>query len=74
MTFFDSAGAGRTGAYIAIDYLTQQLQEEAKVDVMKLILKMRESRKDMVQNAVGIWLGKSQQAYPLPFNNGKSKT
>ena len=52
ITFFGSDGAGRTGAYIAIDYLTQQLQEEAKVDVVKLILRMRESRKDMVQNVV----------------------
>ena len=55
-TFLHSAGAGRTGAYIAIDYLTQQLQEEAKVNVMKLILTMREYRKDMVQNVVRLLL------------------
>ena len=47
-----SAGAGRTGTYIAYDNLVEELQATRKVDVKKAVLKMRENRKDMVQNKV----------------------
>ena len=48
-----SAGAGRTGAYIAIDLLTDKLQDVRSIDPVKEVMTMRENRKDMLQNAVG---------------------
>jgi len=47
-----SAGAGRTGTYIAIDNLTEEFNKAGKVDVVETVMKMRQNRKDMVQNAV----------------------
>ena len=49
---FISAGAGRTGAYIAIDLLTDMLQDVHSIDPVKEVMTMRENRKDMVQNEV----------------------
>ena len=51
-----SAGVGRTGTYIAYDNLVEELQTTDKVDVKKAVLKMRENRKDMIQNTVGVIL------------------
>ena len=51
--FSHSAGVGRTGAYIAIDLLTDKLQDVRSIDPVKEVMTMRENRKDMVQNAVG---------------------
>ena len=47
-----SAGAGRTGTYIAIDNLTEEISETGKVDVINAVMKMRRNRKDMIQTAV----------------------
>ena len=49
-----SAGVGRTGTYIAYDNLVEELQATGKVDVKRAVLKMRENRKDMIQNKVKI--------------------
>jgi len=47
-----SAGAGRTGTFIAMDYLCDQLDAEGQCDVVSFIIKMRENRTDMVQSWV----------------------
>nr|XP_039259063.1 receptor-type tyrosine-protein phosphatase alpha-like [Styela clava] len=44
-----SAGAGRTGAFIALDFLLQESESLRSVDVYNCILKLREQRVDMVQ-------------------------
>ncbi|KAJ8306600.1 hypothetical protein KUTeg_017145 [Tegillarca granosa] len=44
-----SAGIGRTGTYIAIDYLLQQARAEGVVDVLKCANLMRANRINMIQ-------------------------
>ncbi|XP_077115664.1 receptor-type tyrosine-protein phosphatase H isoform X3 [Ranitomeya variabilis] len=44
-----SAGVGRTGTLIAIDYLIQQIEKEQRVGVYGFVEKMRENRNLMVQ-------------------------
>jgi len=51
MMFF-SAGVGRTGAYIAFDYLQQRYQSECTVDVDSCVVKLRDQRMLMVQTKV----------------------
>jgi len=45
-----SAGVGRTGTFIGMDYLIQQLYGEAKIDVYTLLMNMRLRRSQMVQS------------------------
>jgi len=47
-----SAGVGRTGTFIALDVLTQQLQQEDVVDIFAVVYQMRMSRVLMVQTEV----------------------
>ena len=49
---FNSAGVGRTGTFIALDYLYQQAKAEQFVDVNGCIRILREQRVNMVQTAV----------------------
>ncbi|XP_039268450.2 uncharacterized protein LOC120343362 [Styela clava] len=44
-----SAGVGRTGTFIALDYLSQQMERESKVDIYGVVFNMRKKRKEMVQ-------------------------
>ena len=50
--FLRSAGVGRTGTYIAMDVLWEQLNAESKIDVKRFVEEMRRRRKDMVQTVV----------------------
>nr|XP_039259559.1 uncharacterized protein LOC120336018 [Styela clava] len=45
-----SAGAGRTGTYLAYDYLLNQIEKENAIDVYKCVHTLRKQRVDMVQN------------------------
>ncbi|XP_071118899.1 receptor-type tyrosine-protein phosphatase epsilon-like isoform X5 [Haliotis cracherodii] len=44
-----SAGIGRTGTYIAVDYLLDQALADRKLDVFGFVTQMRDQRKGMVQ-------------------------
>ena len=47
-----SAGVGRTGSFIAIDYLLDEAQAEKVVDLYGLTQRMRKNRISMIQTAV----------------------
>ena len=47
-----SAGIGRTGTFIAVDYLLQHLKEHQYVDIFRLVHEMRMQRAFMVQTEV----------------------
>jgi len=44
-----SAGVGRTGTFIAVDYLLQYIRDHDDIDIYKLVLHMRNHRCNMVQ-------------------------
>lgn len=47
-----SAGVGRTGSFIAIDSLMEQMDTEKVVDVYGFVAQMRKQRNYMVQTEV----------------------
>jgi protein-tyrosine phosphatase len=48
----DSAGVGRTGTFISLDYLYEQATDSGRVDVLGCVRKLRQQRMDMVQREV----------------------
>ena len=52
-----SAGVGRTGTFICIDNVLEQIKKEKVVDIAGVINRMRHQRMSMVQTAVSIILG-----------------
>ncbi|XP_041357574.1 receptor-type tyrosine-protein phosphatase T-like [Gigantopelta aegis] len=44
-----SAGIGRTGTYIALDILMDEMEATGRVDVLNVMTKMRDQRKGLVQ-------------------------
>jgi protein tyrosine phosphatase len=47
-----SAGVGRTGTFIAIDYTIQKIKKDGEIDLFNLVNDMRQSRPAMVQTEV----------------------
>lgn len=45
-----SAGVGRSGTFIALDVLLQQVEREKQINILKFVCKMRTQRINMVQN------------------------
>ena len=55
MKLFYSAGVGRTGTFIAIDQMLQQMQDmkmNDSIDIYGIVYKMRQQRMQMVQTEV----------------------
>lgn len=50
-----SAGVGRTGTYIAVDVLTQQIDAGGVINVQEVVCRMRAQRDLMVQTPVSGW-------------------
>jgi len=48
-----SAGVGRTGTFITIDHVLEQVKKERSVNIPQVINKIRQQRMMMVQNVVG---------------------
>uniref|UniRef100_A0A8D0KX57 protein-tyrosine-phosphatase n=1 Tax=Strix occidentalis caurina TaxID=311401 RepID=A0A8D0KX57_STROC len=51
-----SAGIGRTGTFIALDFLLKMGKAEGKVDVFQCVQQLREQRVNMVQTKVRSYL------------------
>ena len=49
-----SAGAGRTGTYMAIDTMMYELEERQTANIFEYVERMRTRRTQMVQNAVSV--------------------
>lgn len=47
-----SAGIGRTGCFLAIDYCMRQFDAEARMDILKCVCQLRQSRGMTVQTAM----------------------
>ena len=47
-----SAGVGRTGTFLAVDYLLEQAKAEGIVDVLRYTCLMRSNRMNMIQTKV----------------------
>ncbi len=47
-----SAGVGRTGTFIALDYLLDKAKEEGILDIYGLTFAMRRDRVNMIQTVV----------------------
>ena len=52
-SFSFSAGVGRTGTFITIDHVLEQVRKENSVNIPEVINKIRRQRMKMVQTVVG---------------------
>ena len=52
LTHTPSAGVGRTGTYMAIDSVLEQVERDLVVDIAAVITAMRRQRMHMVQTPV----------------------
>ena len=57
---FCRAGVGRSGTYLATDYLLLQARTENKVDFMSCVYGLRKQRVNSVQTSVSIIRGYTQ--------------
>ena len=53
LSFPFSAGVGRTGTFIAIEHVLEQVKKENSVNIPEVINKIRRQRMKMVQTVVG---------------------
>ena len=58
-----SAGVGRTGTFIAIDLVAEQVDKEKKIDIAGIVTRLREQRMKMVQTDVCTWVGTCMVIY-----------
>ena len=58
-----SAGVGRTGTFICIDNVLEQIKKEKVVDIAGAINKMRHQRMKMVQTHVRLYINSMQLYY-----------
>ena len=67
-SFLFSAGVGRTGVFIAIDKILDDLDDEyeTNIDVFGFVEEMRSRRINMVQTAVGLY-GRSGQTALIEY-------
>lgn len=49
-----SAGAGRTGTFIVLDYMLERLVHEDTINIHDFLINMRSRRVFMVQTLVGV--------------------
>ena len=49
-----SAGVGRTGTFIALDFLLDRARTEAIIDIYGLVWDMRRNRVNMIQTVVSV--------------------
>ena len=49
-----SAGVGRTGTFVTVDYCMERMEGEGSVDIFNFVQQMRYKRNYMVQTAVSI--------------------
>lgn len=66
LIFFFSAGVGRTGSFIAIDSLIEQMETEKVVDVYGFVAQMRKQRNYMVQTEVSCESGNQLRDWARP--------
>lgn len=52
LSILKSAGVGRTGTFIAVDYLMQHVRTSDVIDIYSYVMKMRNNRPNMVQTEV----------------------
>ena len=56
----NSAGVGRTGTFISLDYLQEQAKQTKMVDIMGCVYELRRQRVSMVQKVVCTFI-----SYPM---------